>query len=363
MTPSRTRERTPDAAPDAAPPPDAAAPSRRPVRERARARVLWLAAALVVLGVLALASLAFGARDVPWGDVWAALGGADSSLGEAAASKRIPRTVLAVLIGAALGLAGAVMQGVTRNPLADPGILGVNMGASLAVVTAVAYFGLTSPAGYIWTAMTGAALAAGFVYAVGSLGRGGATPLKLALAGAAISAAFASLVTAVVLPRNDIAGGFRLWQIGGVGGASFERTGQVAPFLAVGFVLCLLSARGLNSLALGDEVAAGIGERVAVVRGVAALGAVVLCGAATAVAGPIGFVGLVVPHTCRLLIGVDHRWLLPFAALLGASLLTAADVVGRVVARPAEVDVGIVTALLGAPFFIWIVRKQKVRAL
>ncbi|MCT2590727.1 iron ABC transporter permease [Streptomyces sp. N2-109] len=341
--------------------PDAPAPRRRPAR--VRVRVLCLLAAILVLAALMLASLAFGTRDIPLSDVWSALGGADASLGQAAASKRIPRTVLAVLIGAALGLAGAVMQGVTRNPLADPGILGVNMGASLAVVTAVAYFGLSSPIGYIWTAMAGAALAAVFVYTVGTLGRGGATPLKLALAGAATSAAFASLVTAVVLPRNDIAGGFRLWQIGGVGGASFERTGQVAPFLAAGFVICLLSARSLNSLALGDELAAGIGERVAVARAVAALGAVVLCGAATAVAGPIGFVGLVVPHTCRLLVGVDHRWLLPLAALLGASLLTAADVVGRVVARPAEVDVGIVTALVGAPFFIWIVRRQKVRAL
>ena len=330
---------------------------------RPGARPWWLALLLLGLVALALASLAYGSRDVPWADVRAALGGAESTLGEAAASKRIPRTVLALLVGAALGLAGAVMQGVTRNPLADPGVLGVNMGASLAVVTGVAYFGLASPTGYIWTAMGGAALAAGFVYAVGSLGRGGATPLKLALAGAATSAALASLVTAVVLPRNDIAGGFRLWQIGGVGGASFDRTGQVAPFLAVGFALCLLSARGLDSLALGDEVAAGIGERVAVVRAVGALGAVVLCGAATAVAGPIGFVGLVVPHTCRLLVGVGHRWLLPFAALLGAALLTAADVLGRVVARPAEIDVGIVTALVGAPFFLWIVRRQKVRAL
>lgn len=343
---------------DTRPVPDAA-----PVRRPARARTLWLLAAVLVLAALLLASLAFGSRAVAWSDIWAALGGADDTLEQAAATKRIPRTVLAAAIGAALGLAGAVMQGVTRNPLADPGILGVNMGASLAVVTAVAYFGLTSPTGYIWTAMAGAALAAVFVYTVGTLGRGGATPLKLALAGAAISAAFASLVTAVVLPRNDIAGGFRLWQIGGVGGASFERIGQVAPFLAVGLVICLLSARSLNSLALGDEIAAGIGERVAVARAVAALGAVVLCGAATAVAGPIAFVGLVVPHTCRLLVGVDHRWLLPFAALLGASLLIAADVIGRVVARPAEVDVGIVTALTGAPFFIWIVRRQKVRAL
>ncbi|WP_103504228.1 MULTISPECIES: iron ABC transporter permease [Streptomyces] len=338
--------------------PDAAA-ARRP----ARVRLLWLLAACVLLSALMLASLAFGSRAVGWADVWAALGGADATMEEAAATKRIPRTVLAVIVGASLGLAGAVMQGVTRNPLADPGILGVNMGASLAVVTGIAFFGLSSPTGYVWVSMAGAGTAAVFVYTVGSLGRGGATPLKLALAGAASSAALASLVTAVVLPRNDIAGGFRLWQIGGVGGASFERMGHLLPFLAVGFALCLLSARSLNSLALGDELASGLGERVARARIVAALGAVVLCGASVAAAGPIGFVGLVVPHMCRLLVGVDHRWLLPFSALVGASLLTAADVVGRIVARPSEIDVGIVTALIGAPFFLYIVRRQKVRAL
>ncbi|MFF8455274.1 FecCD family ABC transporter permease [Streptomyces albidoflavus] len=338
------------------------APDATP-RRPAGVRTLWLLAALLVLAAVMVASLAYGSRDVPWADVQAAIGGADGTLGEAAAAKRIPRTLLAVVIGAALALSGAVMQGVTRNPLADPGILGVNMGASLAVVTGVAFFGLTSPTSYIWVAIVGAAASALFVYTVGTLGRGGATPLKLALAGAATSAAFASLVSAVVLPRNDIAGSFRLWQIGGVGGASYERIGQVLPFLAAGFLLCLLSARALNSLALGDELAAGLGERVALVRAVAALGAVLLCGAATAVAGPIAFVGLVVPHTCRLLVGVDHRWLLPLSMLLGAVLLTAADVVGRVVARPSEIDVGIVTALIGAPFFIYIVRRQKVRAL
>ncbi|MFH8870724.1 FecCD family ABC transporter permease [Streptomyces griseus] len=339
-------------------PPDTVT-TRRP----AGVRLLWVLLSVLALAAVMVASVALGSRDVPWSDVVAALGGADDTLGRAAATKRIPRTVLAVVIGAALGLAGGVMQGVTRNPLADPGILGVNMGASLAVVTAVAFFGLTSPTGYIWTAIAGAALSALFVHTVGTLGRGGATPLKLALAGAATSAAFASLVSAVILPRNDIAGSFKLWQIGGVGGASFERIGQVAPFLAVGFAVCLLSARALNSLALGDELAAGLGERVAVARAVAALGAVLLCGAATAVAGPIGFVGLVVPHTCRLLVGVDHRWLLPLSTVLGGVLLTAADVVGRIVARPSEIDVGIVTALIGAPFFIYIVRRQKVRAL
>ncbi|MEU9335544.1 iron ABC transporter permease [Streptomyces sp. NPDC048290] len=339
------------------------APDPVPVRRPARVRVLWLLALLVLLAAAMTASLALGSRDVAWADVWSALGGADGTLEEAAVARRVPRTLLAVLTGAALAVSGTVMQGVTRNPLADPGILGVTMGASLAVVTAIAYFGLASVSGYIWVAMLGAALTAAFVYAVGSLGRGGPTPLKLALGGAAISAALASLVSAVVLPRTDIADTFRLWQIGGVGGATYAQLGTVLPFLAAGFVICLGSARALNSLALGDDLAAGLGERVRFVRAAAALGAVVLCGAATALAGPIVFVGLVVPHVCRLLAGVDHRWLLPYAAVSGAVLVTVADVVGRLVARPAEIDVGIVTALIGAPFFLHIVRRQKVRSL
>jgi iron complex transport system permease protein len=338
-------------------------PEAAVVRRPARSRLFWFAVALAVLVALLVASVAFGSRIVGWSDILAALQGADDTLDRAAVVKRIPRTLLAVTVGAALGLSGAVMQGVTRNPLADPGILGVSMGASLAVVTGIVVFGLSTATGYLWVAIAGACAAAVFVYAIGSLGRGGATPLKLALAGTATSAALASLVSAFVLPRNDIAEGFRSWQIGGVGGASYDTIRQALPFLAAGFVVCLLSARALNSLALGDELAAGLGERVTLVRGSAALGAVLLCGAATAIAGPIGFVGLVVPHVCRLLIGLDHRWLLPFSALLGASLLTAADIVGRVVARPAEIDVGIVTALIGAPFFIWIVRRQKVREL
>ncbi len=255
------------------------------------------------------------------------------------------------------------MQGVTRNPIADPGILGVSTGASLAVVTGIVFFGLSAPSSYIWVAICGAALSAAFVYTIGSMGRGGATPLKLALSGAATAAALSSLVSALLLPRADVMQTFQFWQIGGVGGASYDRMGQVLPFLVVGAVISLLAARGLNSLALGDDVAAGLGERVVVTRLLAFVGAVVLCGAATAVAGPIGFVGLVVPHVCRLLIGIDHRWLLPMSAIVGAALLTAADVVGRVVARPEEIEVGIVTAFIGAPFFIYIVRRQKVRAL
>ncbi|MEV8193655.1 iron ABC transporter permease [Rhodococcus pyridinivorans] len=324
---------------------------------------VWLLVLLGVLVLLVIASITIGSRNVDWADIVAALGGATDNIGQGAIAKRIPRTVLAMLVGAALGLAGAVMQGVTRNPLADPGILGVNMGASLAVVIGMAWFGLWTQTSMIWVAIIGAAAAAVFVYTIGSLGRGGATPLKLALAGAATSAALASFVTAVILPRGDIAGSVRSWQIGGVGGANFDAISQALPFFVLGFAVCLLSARSLNSLALGDDMAAGLGERVALARGIASLGAVLLCGAATAIAGPIAFVGLVVPHLCRLLIGIDNRWLLPFSALVGAGLLTAADVVGRIVARPAEIDVGIITALIGAPFFVYIVRRQKLREL
>ena len=229
-------------------------------------RSLWLVALIALLAILCVLSVAVGTRAVAWPDIVAALGGQVDSIGQAAVAVRIPRTLLAVLAGAALGLAGAIMQGVTRNPLADPGILGVNMGASLAVVIGVAWFNIASAQAYIWVAVLGAGASAVFVYTIGSLGRGGATPLKLALAGAATSIAFSSLVIAVVLPRSDIAGGIRSWQIGGVGGATFERIGHVLPFLAVGFAISLLSARKLNSLALGDDLAAGLGERVAVAR-------------------------------------------------------------------------------------------------
>ncbi|WP_421407112.1 FecCD family ABC transporter permease [Agrobacterium tumefaciens] len=328
-----------------------------------RMRTAWLSAVLALLALLCALSVAIGTRDVTFVDITAALAGRVETVAEAAVAVRLPRTLLALLSGAALGLAGAIMQGVTRNPLADPGILGVNMGASLAVVIAIVWFGIASAQAFIITAIVGAGAAAVFVYVVGSLGRGGATPLKLALAGAATSVAFSSLVIAVVLPRSDIAGGIRSWQIGGVGGATFDRIETVLPFLAAGFAISLLSARKLNSLALGDELAAGLGENVVIARAIASFGAILLCGAATAICGPICFVGLVVPHLCRLLVGVDNRWLLPFSALGGACLLLAADIVGRIVARPSELDVGIVTALVGAPFFIWIVRRQRVREL
>lgn len=333
------------------------------LRRSRRGRVTWLAVVLLALVAACVLSVSLGTRSVLWADILAGVTGRTETMAQAVVAVRVPRTVLAVLAGAALGLAGAVMQGVTRNPLADPGILGVNAGAAMAVVIGMAWFGMQSLGAYLWTAIFGAGAAACFVYAIGSLGRGGATPLKLALAGAATSIASMSFTRAIVLPRNDIAGGVQSWQIGGVGGATFDAILPCLPFLAAGLVLSLASARSLNLLALGDDAAAGLGAKVAWARAAAALGAVLLCGAVTAICGPIGFVGLVVPHLCRLLVGVDHRWLLPFSALTGAILLIVADVAGRIIARPSEMDVGIVTAFVGAPVFIWIVRQRRVRDL
>ncbi|MFE5410213.1 FecCD family ABC transporter permease, partial [Microbacterium sp. NPDC056569] len=333
------------------------------LRRPAAVRLAWLAASFAMLAALCVASVAFGVRDVALGDILAGLAGDTSGVAQAAVVARVPRTVLAILVGAALAMSGAAMQAVTRNPLADPGILGVSGGAALAVVIGIAFFGMSDPYAFIAASIIGAAGAAVFVYTVGSLGRGGATPLKLALAGAATSAAFMSLVSAVLLPRVDLLETFRFWQIGGVGGATWDRIATILPILAVGAVITLVCARGMNSLALGDDVATGLGEHVLRTRLIASAGAVILCGAAVAIAGPIAFVGLIIPHLCRLLVGTDHRWLLPFSAVAGAVLLVAADIVGRVIARPDEIEVGILTALIGAPFFIWIVRRQKVREL
>lgn len=340
------------------------APSSTEILRASTGRGLfWLAVTLAVMAVLVVVSVMSGVRITSFGDAVDALRGLTESTDQAAAATRIPRTLLGLLAGASLAVAGGTMQAVTRNPLADPGIFGVLSGASLAVAIGMAFFSLSHPYATLVVAVIGSATAAVFVYAVGSLGRGGATPLKLALAGAATSAATSSLVSAVMLPRLQVMDSFRFWQIGGLGGGTWDRLGLVTPFLLLGLLICFATARGLNSLALGDDVATGLGENVLRTRLIASLGAVILCGIATAACGPIGFVGLVVPHIVRLLVGPDHRWLLPFSALVGACLLVAADTLGRVVSRPSEIEVGIITPLLGAPFFIFIVRRQKVREL
>ncbi|MBY5970878.1 iron ABC transporter permease [Ferrimonas balearica] len=329
-------------------------------RTQSRRAILGLAALVLLTAML---SVGLGARGVALADILSALQGQVETIGQAAVAARIPRTLMALLAGAALGLAGAAMQGVTRNPLADPGLLGVNAGAALAIVIGIAWFNIDSPALYIGTAVLGAGVAGVIVYLIAALGAGGATPLKLALSGAAVTAALVSFTTAVVLPRADIGGLVQSWLVGGVGGATFSQITPVLPPLVLGGVIVLASARRLNLLALGEEAATGLGESVAVARAMSAGGAILLCGATTAACGPIGFVGLVVPHACRAILGGDYRRVLPASALTGAALLTGADVLGRLVARPSEIDVGIVTALIGGPVFIWIVRRGRVAAL
>ncbi|WP_205630669.1 FecCD family ABC transporter permease [Pseudarthrobacter sulfonivorans] len=328
---------------------------------KARTRqVAWLLAAVVVLSLLAAASLAIGARGLSLTTVWQALTQFDAANGDhAVVHARIPRTVLGILVGGALSLAGAAMQGVARNPLADPGIMGVNAGAALAVVTGIYLFGVTSLSGYIWFAFIGAGAAAVVVYLVASMGRDGATPVKLALAGAALSAGLYSLMSVILVSSQDTLDRFRFWQVGGISGRDWAVVLPGLPFLAVGALIILGTSRILNSLALGDDIARGLGQRVGLTRGVTALGIVLLCGSATALAGPIGFVGLVIPHAVRSLTGPDYRWILPFSLVLAPALLLGADIIGRVVLLPGEVPAGIMTALVGAPVFVWLIRRGK----
>jgi iron complex transport system permease protein len=336
------------------------APAIAPVAPARSPRALWLLAAVVVLALVAAASLAVGARGVTLETVWRALTQFDPADGDhAVVHSRIPRTVLGLLAGGALGLAGAAMQGVARNPLADPGIIGINAGAALAVVTGIYVFGVSSLTGYIWFAFVGAAAAAVLVYLVASLGRDGATPVKLALAGAALSAGLFSLMNVILVSSRDTLDRFRFWQVGGIAGRDWSVILPALPFLLLGAAIVLATGRILNNLALGDDVARGLGQRVGLVRGVTALGIVLLCGSATALAGPIGFVGLVIPHAVRFLTGPDYRWILPFSLVLAPALLLAADVIGRVILLPGEVPAGIMTALIGAPVFVWLVRRGK----
>lgn len=327
-------------------------------------RGVGLLVAVGVLLVVMAASLAIGSKPIALATVWDALWHFDGTNDHLIVhSLRIPRTMIGLGVGLALALAGGVMQGVTRNPLADPGILGVEAGASLAVVLGIRFLGLGSLSGYVWCAFAGAAVASVVVYGLGAMGRGGATPVKLALAGAALAALFGSLTSAVLLLDIRTLDEFRFWAVGSLAGRDGSIVEQVAPFLAVGTVLALASARSLNALALGDDVARSLGMRVHGARMVAALAVVVLSGAAVAAAGPIGFVGLTVPHVARSITGPDYRWVLPWSAVLGPILLLSADVVGRVVARPGELQVGIVTAVIGAPFFIALVRRRKLAEL
>ncbi|MBM7479036.1 FecCD family ABC transporter permease [Oerskovia jenensis] len=335
------------------------ATSRRPAR--ARRLVVGLAVLVVALAAVCALSLAVGANALPLSVVMDALTSYDPTNPDhlVVIEKRVPRTLVGLVAGAALGAAGTLMQGLTRNPLADPGLLGISAGASLFVVGAISFFGVSQVGGYVWFAFAGAAVAAAVVYGVASVGREGATPVKLALAGAAVTAALTSVVTAVLLVDRAALDLMRFWQVGSLAARGSTVVWQVLPFVVVGLVLALALGRSLNGLALGDDVARGLGQDVTRTRVVAGVAIVLLCGAATAAVGPVAFVGLVVPHVARYVVGLDYRWVLPYAAVAAPVLLIGCDVIGRVVARPGELQVGVVTAVVGAPLFIALVRRGK----
>jgi iron-siderophore transport system permease protein len=318
-----------------------------------------LVALLGVLVVLCLLSIAVGARQLSPADVIKSLFGGDVPNVDAIVwGSRIPRTVLGVLVGAALGLAGAVMQALTRNPLADPGLLGISAGAAFGVVVAVAGLGITSLYGYIWFAFAAALVTSVIVYL---LGRG--NPVTLAIAGVAVSALLTSVTSGIALVDPEALDRYRFWAAGSLAGQDMRLVVSVLPFVLVGAILAAGTAPALNSLALGDEVAASLGRRANLVRLQGAAAITLLTGAAVAAIGPVVFVGLVVPHTARMITGPEHRWLLPFATVLAPILLLGADILGRIIGRPGEVNVGIVVALLGAPGFIALVRRRRLAQL
>lgn len=329
-------------------------------RRAGLSRPLGLLLALGVLLVVCVLSIMVGSTYLGVGEVFTAVFRPDGP--EAAAivrGLRMPRTGFGLAVGVALGLAGALMQGVTRNPLADPGILGVSSGAAFGVVLSALLGGIGSFYGYVWFAFAGALVATVVVFTLGSLGRDGARPAKLALAGAAVSAMLNSMVSAVLLLDAATLDRYRFWAVGAINGQDPRVLAQLLPFLVAGVLLALALGPALNSLALGEDVARALGRNVGRVRVLAIIAITLLAGAAAAACGPMVFLGLVVPHMARILTGPDQRWVLAYSAVLAPILLLAADILGRVLARPEELQVGIIVAFLGAPFFIALVRRQR----
>lgn len=316
-----------------------------------------LAAAL--LAAMCVASLAIGTENVTLPTVWHALTDY-RDIGDQwiVRDLRIPRTVLAVIVGLALGLSGTLIQAVGRNPLADSEILGINSGAALFVVCAIAFLGMTGVWTYIWFAFAGALFAMLLVYLVGMTGRATVTPVRVLLAGVAIGAVMDGVGFAVRLHNPRAFDNMRFWDAGALDGRGLNVAATIAPFIAVGVVLCLIVGRSLNVTALGDDLAKSMGGNVARTQALSLVSVTLLAGAATAGAGPIGFVGLMVPHAVRRFTGPDWRWILAYATVVAPTLLLAADIVGRVIIRPAELPAGIVTAFLGAPVLIWLIRKR-----
>ncbi|MFJ9075081.1 FecCD family ABC transporter permease [Streptomyces sp. NPDC102278] len=342
------------------------APSR--VAGARHRRLVGLGALVAVLVVVAVVSLAVGARALSPAEVWHGLFTAPEAGQKVSDTRlimqtvRVPRTVLAIVAGTALGVGGALIQGYTRNPIADTGLLGVNTGASFAVVSAISLFGFTDPFQYVWFAFLGAALAGVVVFGLSSIGRGAGNPLTLALAGQGVTVFLMAMTTAVALSDKAALNALRFWNAGSVAGVRFDVIWPVTAFIAVGLVLALATLPSVNLLNLGDDVARGLGVNIALIRTVGIVAITLLAGAATAACGPIAFLGLMVAHLARYLAGPDYRWLVPYAGVLGAVVLLVCDIAGRVVVRPGELDAGVLVALLGAPFFAVLVWRGKFKS-
>ncbi|PSB09506.1 iron ABC transporter permease [Pleurocapsa sp. CCALA 161] len=315
-----------------------------------------------ILGLSLIASITWGAADIVFNDIYQAFTAFDGSTNHLIIrTVRLPRSLIAMLVGASLAVAGAIMQGLTRNPLASPGILGVNAGAAFAVVVGTFISGSSSLTVYAWYAFAGAAISAITVYFLGSLGRGGLTPFNLTIAGAALTAFISSITSGILILSQRTLEEIRFWLAGSVAGRDLNLLLQVLPYICLGLVLAIALSRQITILSLGEDTAKSLGQSTALIKILAAISIILLAGASVAIAGPIGFVGLIVPHIVRLLVGVDYRWILPYSAILGAIMMLIADLCGRLVIQPSELPVGLVMPLIGAPFFIYLIRWKMKR--
>lgn len=322
----------------------------------------WLLTVAMLAGVCLL-SLVVGTKSIPVVDVWASLWGDKGPPDHVTVTEyRLPRTLLGLLAGIALGVAGCLMQGLTRNPLADPGLLGINAGAAFAITIAVAFFGAGEITSYVWFGVAGAAVVSVVVYRLGTAGRQGADPVRLTLAGVAVTAVLTGLTKGLILLNASAFDSMRQWDSGSLTDRGYDIIGGIAPFIAVGVIAAVIASRSLNAVALGEDLAHALGVHIGRTRLLTAGALTLLCGTATAAVGPITFVGLAVPHIARWIVGPDQRWIVAYSLLLAPMLVLGADVLGRIIIRPDEVPAGLVTAFLGAPVLIWLARRARVSA-
>jgi iron complex transport system permease protein len=321
--------------------------------------LLGLFLGIIILLICLVFSVTLGAADIPLSKILESFVIFDGSYDHLVIQTvRLPRSLIGILVGAALAVAGALMQGLTRNPLADPGILGIEAGATLAVVVTIFAFGNLSLSILSVVAFLGAATTAILVYFLGSLGRGGPTPLNLTVAGAALTALISSLTTAVLIVSQRTLDEIRFWLAGSLAGRDINILLQVLPFVSIGLLIAFALGRQITTMSLGEDVAKGLGQQTAWIKIITAISVVLLVGSSVSLAGPIGFIGLVVPHIVRFFIKADYRWILPYSAVVGATLLLIADIAGRVLLKPQELPVGVMTALLGAPFFVYLAKSK-----